>query len=320
MLSADTHVQLGCFAGGSEHKVSPRVREIWEALTVWAPPELAEPWDNIGLQIGDPEARVGRLLVALDPTEGALRTARKLGADMVVTHHPLIFHSLFSLDLSKPIQKLVAGFLTAQIALAAGHTNLDCVLGGVNDCLANALGLGDVRPLSPSAAGPPGSGMGRIGTLPLPIPFNTFAGRVAHFLRTPGLFLAGGTTSEVRRVALCAGSGSDLWPLALQEGADVYLTAEIKHSVAREAMGQGMAVIDAGHFYTEWPVVPVLASYFQKVATERKWDLEVTYWAEERSPFDMFLPGEGEENGRVCEGGRPRLSASSGVEVELMSC
>jgi dinuclear metal center YbgI/SA1388 family protein len=290
--------------------MTPTVCEIWNVLSKWAPPGLAESWDNIGLQVGDPNAPVQRLMVALDATENVLEAASERKAQMVLTHHPLLLRPVSSLDISKPLPRLLAGFLRKNIALAAAHTNLDSTVGGVSDLLANALGLSDVKPLHTSEPNPPSVGLGRIGNLPHGCKLSEIMHKVSSMLGNPGLLVVGHPGQMITRVALCGGSGSDLWPMAIDEDADLFLSAEIKHHIAREAEQMGKAIIDAGHFYTEWPVVPAMAEYMKQQASEEGWDLEVYFFDDEKSPFGLWI-NENVKTGEFVPGARPLLSINT---------
>ncbi|MBW2163190.1 MAG: Nif3-like dinuclear metal center hexameric protein [Deltaproteobacteria bacterium] len=290
--------------------MTPTVCEIWNALSKWAPPGLAESWDNIGLQVGDPNAPVQRLMVALDATENVLEAASERKVQMVLTHHPLLFRPVSSLDISKQLPRLLAGFLRKNIALAAAHTNLDSTVGGVSDLLANALGLSDVKPLHTSEPNPPSVGLGRIGNLPYGCKLSEIMHKVSNMLGNPGLLVVGHPGQMITRVALCGGSGSDLWPMAIDEDADLFLSAEIKHHIAREAEQMGKAIIDAGHFYTEWPVVPAMAEYMKQQASEEGWDLEVSIFDDEKSPFGLWI-NKNVKTGEFVPGARPLLSINT---------
>ena len=290
--------------------MTPTVCEIWNVLSKWAPPELAESWDNTGLQVGDPDAPVQRLMVALDATENVLEASYEQKAQMVLTHHPLLFRPVSSLDISKQLPRLLAGFLRKNIALAAAHTNLDSTVGGVSDLLANALGLSDVKPLQTSEPNPPSVGLGRIGNLPYGCKLAEIMLKVSSMLRNPGLLVVGHPEQMITRVALCGGSGSDLWPMAVDEDADLFLSAEIKHHIAREAEQMGKAIIDAGHFYTEWPVVPAMAEYMKQQASDEGWDLKVDIFDDERSPFGLWI-NKNMKTGELVPGARPLLSINT---------
>jgi len=290
--------------------MTPTVCEIWNVLSKWAPPELAEQWDNIGLQVGDPDAPVQRLIVALDATENVLEAAAVRQAQMVLTHHPLLFRPVSSFDISKQIPRLLAGFLRKDIALAAAHTNLDSTIGGVSDLLANALGLSDVKPLHTSEPNPPSVGLGRIGNLPYSCKLSEIMHKISSMLRNPGLLVVGHPEQMITRIALCGGSGSDLWPMAVNEDADLFLSAEIKHHIAREAEQMGKAVIDAGHFYTEWPIVPAMAKYMKQQASNEGWDLKIDIFDDEKSPFGLWI-NKNMKTSEFMPGARPSLSVNT---------
>jgi dinuclear metal center YbgI/SA1388 family protein len=284
--------------------VTPTVSEIWKCLTGWAPSELAESWDNVGLQAGFPDAPVSRVFVALDPTEEVLAEAVSRRAQMVITHHPLLLRPIRSLDMSRNTPRLLAGFLRSDIALLAGHTNLDCAKGGVSDLLAEALALSDIKPLLASEKGKPGEGLGRIGGLPHGRRLSEIAAEISGLLSAPSLLLVGNPDYTVETVALCGGAGSDLWPASVEAGADLYVSSEIKHHIAREAEQTGKAIIDAGHFYTEWPIVPAITDFLRQESAKRDWNLEVSFFERERSPFDLWINTNVRRGGLV-HGSRP---------------
>jgi dinuclear metal center YbgI/SA1388 family protein len=290
--------------------MTPTVGEIWNVLCRWAPPGLAESWDNIGLQVGDPEASVQTLMIALDATENVLDAAAKRKAQMVLTHHPLLFRPVSSFDISKSVPRLLAGFLRKNIALAAAHTNLDSTVGGVSDLLANILGISDVKPLYTSDENNPRVGLGRIGNLSCRCKLSEIMDKVSNMLGNHGLLVVGQPGQTITRVAICGGSGSDLWPLAIDKGADLFLSAEIKHHVAREAEQMGKAIIDAGHFYTEWPLVPAMAEYMKRQASEEGWDLEIYIFDNEKSPFWLWINKKAKA-GEFMADTRPLLSINN---------
>jgi dinuclear metal center YbgI/SA1388 family protein len=128
------------------------VNDIIGVMKKIAPPNLAEPWDNVGLQVGDPSWPVQRIWVALDPIPEVIQAAIKQNIDLIITHHPLLFHPLKSINLNKPESKIIADAISHQIAIYSAHTNLDKVTGGINDLLANKLEMIDVRPIIPDTS------------------------------------------------------------------------------------------------------------------------------------------------------------------------
>lgn len=219
--------------------------EILAFLESKAPAATAEPWDNPGLLVGDPTDAVTRVLVALDATPEALAAARAARADLIVTHHPVIFPSLTALPRSSvPYQAAAAG-----IGIISAHTNLDKAVGGVNDTLAALLGLTDVA-VSPD-------GMGRIGRLPVPLTADDLAALVARSLHTAVRTNGGGT---VETVAVCGGSGGSFIPDLIGH-ADAFVTGEVKHHDWLTADAAGLTVLEAGHYATEDPVTGTLARW-----------------------------------------------------------
>lgn len=215
------------------------------ALEQWAPLSSAEEWDNVGLLAGGCEAEVTGIAVSLDITEDALRFAGLHGANLMVSHHPLIFH---------PLRRLPADGIVYQLAAAgmhaiAVHTNLDKAAGGVNDVLASLLGLCDVRVL-------PG-GLFRIGQLPRRMEADAFASMVAERLGAAVRY-ARGTHTDIQTVGICGGAGGDGMEAVLNQ-ADVFVTGELRYHEWLQAVASGAAVIEAGHYATEAPVVNAMA-------------------------------------------------------------
>lgn len=223
-------------------------QDILQALDKKAPFSLAEEWDNVGLLIGNPADEVTRVLVALDATPAAVNAAKAAGADLIVTHHPVIFEPLKSLDSDSVPYALAA----AGISVISAHTNADKAVGGVNDTLAERLGLTDLRVTE--------DGFCRVGTLPAPTDANTFAKSVAAALNT-AVRVNGNNT--IRTVAVCGGSGGDfIAPLAGE--IDAFVTGEVRHHQWLEADALGITVVEAGHYATEVLIVDTLCGWLQE--------------------------------------------------------
>lgn len=222
-----------------------KIQDIHAFLDQKAPFATAEDWDNPGLLVGDPAAPVTTVVVALDATPAALEAARQAGAELLLTHHPVIFHPLKVLTPAHiPYQAAAAG-----IAVLSAHTNLDKAAGGVNDTLAARLGLTDVHP------GP--DGMSRIGVLPEQTDARRFAAAVGEALHTA---VRVNGSRPVRRVAVCGGSGGEFLP-ALAAEADAYVTGEARHHEWLLAEQRGLTLLEAGHYATEVPVVDTLCRW-----------------------------------------------------------
>jgi dinuclear metal center YbgI/SA1388 family protein len=181
--------------------------------------------------------------------------------------------------------------LTNNLSLIACHTNLDCIAAGVSNALAEKLDLRDTRPLSspnPVAQGQ-NAGFGKIGTLPSPLSSEHFLSLLLTVLDTPGVQIASSLPKTIHTVALCGGSGSDLAETAQSLGAQVYITGEVKHSVARWAEAAGFCVIDAGHYPTEKLIVPVLAEILKKSCADQGFTPAIATTAKQDSPMQWVV-------------------------------
>lgn len=353
--------------------------EIINVMEKLAPKKYAASWDNVGLLLGDPSHEVANVLVALDVTPELVEYASRSGVNLIITHHPLIFKAMNSVRTDCPVGSMVAGLLKADIALYAAHTNLDAAEGGVNDALADALGLLNKKPLRLEGAEPllkltvfvpaeaaekvrnaiaqagaghignyshcafmangtgtfmpldgtnpyigeqgrlervaevrletvlseslanrviaamlethpyeevaydlynlknPGLsyGLGRVGELPSSLSLREFAEQTKNALYTSSVRVVGEDNRQVKTVAVCGGSGADLFRDAIHAGADVLVTGDVKYHDAQEANGLGLAVIDAGHFATERPVVETVATYLERCKAEKGWSISI---------------------------------------------
>jgi dinuclear metal center YbgI/SA1388 family protein len=238
------------------------LREVIAALDARYDPALAESWDAVGLVCGDPDEPVGRVLFAVDPTTAVVDEVIDSGADLLVTHHPLLLTPVHGVPADDPRGRLVHRLIRAGAALFVAHTNADRAPGsGVNAALADALGLTGAVPLEPAGT-EPGAGLGRVGDLPGAMTLSAFAEQVAAVLpeTVGGVRAAGDPGRVVRRVAVCGGSGGSLLDAAAAAGADVFLTSDLKHHPVSDA-GEvaGPALCDVAHYASEWPWLPVAA-------------------------------------------------------------
>ncbi len=234
------------------------VRDIYEALFAFAPEYMKEDWDNVGLLCGRMDAAVSCVLVALDPADWVLQEAKRQGAQLIVTHHPLIFSPVKSVSDQTAVGKKLLFLAENGIAAMNLHTNLDCAPGGVNDVLAAALGLSEVRVLEPIGEDEQGRqyGLIRVGNVPAQ-PLEAFSALVAARLACPGLRMADGGRA-VARVAVGGGSCAGEMEAVLAAGCDTFVTADVKYHQFLQAAELGLNLIDAGHFETEDPVCAVI--------------------------------------------------------------
>ena len=236
------------------------VADILKFLEALAPRDMKMSWDHVGLLCGSRATPVTKVLVALDPFEHVCREAADWGAELIVTHHPLIFRPLPNITDETSIGRAIMMLCRSGISAINAHTNLDQAPGGVNDVLAATLGLEKIQVISPSGVDAEGRDWGLLHCGEIPEqPLEDFLAAVKQKLGSTGLrYVDGG--KPVQKVAVGGGScGSDL-PAAVAAGCDTFVTSDVKYNQFWDAKDLGLNLIDAGHFYTENPVVPVLAA------------------------------------------------------------
>ncbi len=265
-------------------KVIPTLQDMLAFLDQVAPTDLAESWDNPGLQVGDLAQRIQRMCVALDPTLDSVRASLEQDSQLLLTHHPLIFSPLSSFDLNTYPANVISEAAKAGLSIVAAHTNLDEAEGGINDMLAESLQLRQVRVLK-EFDGRPGCGLGRIGEWPSPVPLTVLIQRLKEILGTSRLKATGDPDRTVRRVAVVGGSGGSLVREAFQKGADLLLTGDIGHHHALKARTLGLALVDGGHFLTERLALKRFTGLLQNGFNAHGWDVRVTFVKEETDPM-----------------------------------
>ncbi|MFK5926054.1 MAG: Nif3-like dinuclear metal center hexameric protein [Desulfuromusa sp.] len=356
------------------------------------PPDLAEEWDNVGLQVGDPTVKIDKILVCLDAEEIALQEAYRLGAQLVISHHPLIFNPIKRLSPTDMTGRVLFQAIKQDIAVVSAHTNLDRAADGLNDWLAERLGVHDLVPLEVSETGhfsklvvyvplghevevrdamfaagagqigaydhcsfnnqgvgtfrgnqgtqpfigTPGElemteevrletivpaslvdktvsrmlkahpyeevaydliplankrlgvGLGRVGELEKTVSLQQFAEQVKAGLQLSTLKLVGDLQRQIKRVAVCGGTGMSMFSTAVRHGADCLVTADIKFHEAQRARAAGVALIDAGHFATEQIMVAELSKRLRTVFAKRQFDVEIIEMTAESDPLVYF--------------------------------
>lgn len=220
------------------------VKEIYQRFEEEIPVHLRESWDNDGIMCcPDGTSEVYRVLVSLDVTEEIVDYAIERGFDLIVSHHPLIFRPISSLDEENHISRKLIKLVCSGISVFSFHTRLDKLCGGVNDRLADLLGIKDARPF--------GEGdLGRIGTIEETMDLQDFAYRVKQLCGSDVIRYADGF-SDVHTVALVGGDGKGYVKAAIDEGADTYISGRIGYNVMEEAPEMGINLIEAGHYFTE---------------------------------------------------------------------
>ena len=220
------------------------VKELYEKMDEMIPTSLSCEWDNDGLMCSaDTSREVKKVLCVLDVTMGAVNYARDYGFDLIISHHPLIFNRLSHISDDDYTAKKVIALIKSGISVFSFHTRADMFFDGVNERLANILGLSEVE-----AFGPQNEKMGRIGYVP-PTSLESFAKSVKKKLSSPMVLYSG--SREVNKVAVLGGDGKDFVKSAIEAGADTYISGRIGYNITLMAEEMGINLIEAGHYHTE---------------------------------------------------------------------
>jgi len=243
------------------------VKDILNFIETIAPTSMKEDWDNVGLNCGHADQEVKTILVALDPFENVCREAREIAADLLVTHHALIWEQGFITDQTEQGRNTLF-LIENKIAHINAHTNLDCAPGGVNDILANKLGLSEIRVIDPQGTDAEGRewGLLRCGTV-AEQPLEQFLATVKENLSCKALkYVSSG--KPVSKVAVGGGACAGFLKQVAAAGCDTFVTADTRYNQFWDAKAMGINLIDAGHFHTENPVCAVLAQKLQAAFPE----------------------------------------------------
>jgi dinuclear metal center YbgI/SA1388 family protein len=258
----------------------PRLSEVIAALDALWPAERAEEWDAVGTVCGDPGAKVSRVLFAVDPVQEIADEAVRLGAELLVTHHPLYLRGTTTVSAATFKGRVVHTLIRNDISLHVAHTNADRADPGVSDALAGALGLRVLTPLVPDPTDPGGRrGLGRICEPKTPLTVRALAELAAARLpaTAQGIRVAGDPDAPVRTVAVSGGSGDSLFDDVRAAGVDAFLTADLRHHPASEFVADRqhgpVALLDAAHWATEWPWCRLAAAQLDEVSDQHGWGL-----------------------------------------------
>ena len=235
------------------------VQDILQFIQTLAPHYMKMDWDNVGLLCGNGKSTVKKILVAIDPFESVCQEAVDMGADLIITHHPLIFTPITGINEDTSVGRRILMLCNHGISAINAHTNLDCAPGGVNDVLAQKLGLENIEVIDPVGTDEQGRpyGLLRKGTV-FTQNLDTFLRTVKNALGNDALrYVDGGR--PVSKVAVGGGSCGGEMEKAIAAGCDTFVTADIKYNTFRNAEEAGLNMIDAGHFHTETPACLVLA-------------------------------------------------------------
>ncbi|WP_437223909.1 Nif3-like dinuclear metal center hexameric protein [Planctomicrobium sp. SH661] len=236
-----------------------QLRQITEFLKSFAPLELAESWDNVGLLLGDESAEVGQVMTCLTLTSDVAEEALAGGANLILTHHPILFRPVQKLTTATSEGRMVLKLLKQGIAVYSPHTAFDSARDGINQSLAEQLGLQNIQPLRRSAVpGLEDLGAGRWGRLQTPVTLRELIAKLRKEI-SPQLQHLGDLDRIVHTIGIGCGSAAEFLKDAERVGCDVYVTGEARFHAGLEARDREIALVLAGHFNTERPAIERLA-------------------------------------------------------------
>jgi dinuclear metal center YbgI/SA1388 family protein len=227
------------------------VADLCTFLDGFAPPALAAEWDNVGLLVGDRSQMISRVMTCLTITPAAAAEAIRERADLIVTHHPLPFKPLKRLTADQPAGRILLDLIRAGVAVHSPHTAFDSAAAGINQQLAEGLGLMQVQPLEPADGLPGGLGSGRWGTLEHGETLGQLASRLKTFLKISGLHVVGHLQTPLLQVAVACGSAGEFLNVAIERGCQALVTGETRLHTCYEAESRGVCLLLAGHYASE---------------------------------------------------------------------
>lgn len=242
-----------------------KLKEIIDFMDKFCPPELAFDGDNVGLIVGSENKEVSKVLITLDVDEKVVSEAIGLGADAIISHHPLMFHSIKRLTELSPEERTLMSLVRNDISLFSSHTNLDCARGGLNDFLAKKLGIENTSVIEMVATiNGEQHGFGRVGVVPFGTTLCDMLKKCTEALNAGFVKYVGNPEKEIRTVAVNCGGGADEIGICIEKNIDLFITGDVKYNPARDCYDNNMALIDAGHYETEHIVCELLKDVLSK--------------------------------------------------------
>lgn len=272
--------------------IVPKIPDIIALLNEIAPFDLSEDWDNSGLQVGSMNREVKKVMFGLDVSLPLLNSAASENVDLIITHHPLMFHAEKSIDFGRMPGKAIEIAAKEGISIISLHTNIDKVRGGLNDYFASVVGFKNMAPFLIESSGhglkKNQTGIGRIGYLDSELTLKELVLQIKEKLNLPYLRFIGAVDMIVKTVAVCTGSGGSLIEEFINSKAEVFITGDIKYHEARRVEEFSKGIIDVGHFSSEWMVVDLLFEKLTLAFHEAGFDIKLIKYKKEKDPFTIF--------------------------------
>ncbi len=254
--------------------MSVKCSEIINIMEEYANSSLAEDWDNVGLMLGDENANINKILVALDIDDKIIDEAIDKKCDMIITHHPFIFKSVKSIKSSDILGNRIIRLIKNNICVFSSHTNLDIAINGTNDTLAKLLNLEKIGNLFDKENSK--VGLGRVGEFSKTISFSEVVEKVKNVLNLKSLVVSGDLDTKIKKIGICTGAGGevDFMLQAISKGCDAYITGDIKYHNSQVASDLGLCLIDATHYASEVIIVPVICDYINRCSKRFNMNIE----------------------------------------------
>jgi len=264
------------------------VKAIDNIMQKFAPDQLKEDYDNVGLMVGDKDARVTKILIALDCTLDVIREAVDKGCNFILTHHPLLFSRPKTITKDTLVGKKIIELIKNEINVYSSHTNLDSAQGGLNDIVTEILGFNKYKIIEPSkkmGSDLSCAGLGRLVTLDEAVRLDVLCDNVKNTLKTEFIRYVGHDSDLIKTIAIINGSGEDFFYESKRLGADCIITGDTKYHGACDLSEETIALIDAGHFATEWNPFKIFGKKFKSELLDNGYDNEVIF---SQNTFDPY--------------------------------
>lgn len=265
-----------------------KVCDIIEFMEVLAPCKYAYSWDNVGLQIGNFNGKVEKVLTTLDVTDAIIDEAIKIKADMIIAHHPLIFSPVKNIVSGNSLGEKITKLIKNDIALYIAHTNLDVANGGTNDIVMDILEITNVKVLNNKEFDDENIGIGRVGILKNPMTFEKFIEFTKEKLNLETCSYSGELNTKISKIGICTGAGSKYMMDAKKLGCDLYITGDVTYHQAQQALENDLCLLDATHFSTEIPIKEKLAVYINE-EINKKFNINEKDFAVTSSKTESFM-------------------------------
>jgi dinuclear metal center YbgI/SA1388 family protein len=235
------------------------IDQVAQFLNEFAPTRLAEEWDNVGLLVGDRSASAAKIMTCLTVTPESAQEAIDDNANLIVAHHPLPFRPIKRITTDSVATKMIWDLIRAGVSIYSPHTGFDSASVGINQSLAERLGLNQVVPINPIADDPQQLGAGRIGKRATPVSLESFANEIKNDFGIKTLQVVGQPEAQIKKVALACGSGGSFLSAAIRAGCDTFVTGETTFHTALEAKANSVSLVLLGHYFSERFAVESLA-------------------------------------------------------------